>query len=96
MAKAKLRAVEANERVMLTVESVTDAVEFGSRVDELVQMRKVVARAIDTTASARDLAALTKRLTEISKEIDVLRKQEREEADDGAVSGDEEWSAEAI
>lgn len=96
MAKAKLRAVGADERPMVAVESVTDAVEFGSRVDELVQMRKVVARAIDTTASARDLAALTKRLTEISKEIDVLRKQEREEADDGAVSGDEEWSAEAI
>lgn len=96
MAKASLRAVGPDERPVVVVESVSDAVEFGSRVDELVQMRKVVARAIDTTASARDLAALTKRLTEISKEIDVLRKQEREEADDGAVSGDEEWSEEAI
>jgi hypothetical protein len=71
-------------------------VMFGTRVDELVQMRMVVANAIDTTASARDLAALTKRLTEISKEIDVLRRQHEEEAVEGAISGDEAWSEEAI
>lgn len=91
---AKLRAVsEADRR---PVESVSDAVEFGSRIDELVQMRKVIARSIDTTASARDLAALTKRLTEISKEIDVLKRQGEEEAVEGAISGDESWSEEAI
>lgn len=65
------------------VESVSDAVEFGSRMDELVQMRKVIARSIDTTASARDLAALTKRLTEISKEIDVLKREAFESGDAG-------------
>lgn len=65
------------------VDSVSDAVEFGSRLDELVQMRKVIARSIDTTASARDLAALTKRLTEISKEIEILRR----EADEGGGAG---------
>ena len=81
MAKALRLVSEADRR---PVESVSDAVEYGSRLDELLQMRRVVARAIDTTASARDLAALTKRLSEISKEIDVVR---REAADVGAADG---------
>lgn len=95
MSKAKLRAVEPDERLARVVDSVSEAVEFGSRVDELVQMRRVIAKAIDTTASARDLAALTKRLTEISKEIDLLRREVKE-ADEYAVSEDEPWSEEAI
>lgn len=93
---AGLRVVGPGERVARSVESVSDAVAFGSRVDELVQMRRVVAKAIDTTASARDLAALTKRLSEISKEIELLRRQQQEEAEEGAISGDEAWSEEAI
>lgn len=88
----KLRAVEADER--RPVQSVFDAVEFGSRIDELVQMRKVIARTIDTTASARDLAALTKRLTEISKEIEVLRREGEEVSSDGEVGT--AFDAEAI
>ena len=92
MSNPKLRAVEPDER--RAVESVSDAVDYGSRLDELVQMRKVVARAIDTTASARDLAALTKRLTEISKEIDVLRREGEEDSSDGEVST--AFDAEAI
>ncbi|UOQ57235.1 hypothetical protein MUN78_16520 [Leucobacter allii] len=84
MPNPKLRAVGPDER--RAVESVSDAVDYGSRLDELVQMRRVVARAIDTTASARDLAALTKRLTEISKEIDVLRREDEEVSSDGEVS----------
>lgn len=84
MVKHLKLVTEADRR---PVESVSDAVEFGSRLDELVQMRKVIARSIDTTASARDLAALTKRLTEISKEIDVLRREAVEGGDaDGEVS----------
>lgn len=91
---SKLRAVGADERRV--VESVFDAVEFGSRLDELLQMRRVIARSIDTTASARDLAALTKRLTEISKEIDSVRREAVEEARSDGVSEDEDFDAEAI
>lgn len=91
---SKLRAVEDDERRLIV--SVEDAVLHGSRLDEFVEMRKVIARAIDTTASARDLAALTKRLTEISKEIDVLKRQAVEEAQSNGVSEDEEFSEEAI
>lgn len=91
---AKLRVVSDEDR--RPVESVSDAVEFGSRLDELVQMRKVVARTIDTSASARDLAALTKRLTEISKEVEVLRREAVEEAQDAAERPDEAFDAQAI
>lgn len=92
MSRPKLRVVEDTDR--RPVESVSDAVDFGSRLDELVQMRRVVARAIDTTASARDLAALTKRLTEISKEIEVLRREGEEVSSDGEVGT--AFDAEAI
>lgn len=79
----KLKLVTDEDR--RPVVSVSDAVEFGSRLDELVQMRRVIATAIDTTASARDLAALTKRLTEISKEVDLLRREGEEVSSDGEV-----------
>lgn len=94
---AKLRAVEPGEKPSKQVQSVLDAAEFGTRVDELVQMRLVIARAIDNeNTSPRDLAALSRRQIEISKELEALKRQQQEEADEGAVSGDEEWSEEAI
>lgn len=79
------------------INSVADAVEHGTRIDELRQMRKVIARLLDNeNTAARDIAALTKRQSEISREIDALHRQEVEEAKDGAVSADEEWSQEAV
>ena len=94
---AKLRAVEPGEKPPKKVRSVSDAAEFGTRADELAQMRLVIARAIDNeNTSPRDLAALSRRQIEISKELEALKRQQQEEADEGAVSGDEEWSEEAI
>lgn len=79
------------------ITSVADAAEHGTRIDELRQMRKVIARALDNeNTAARDLASLSKRQIEISREIDALQRQEVEEAKDGAVSADEEWSQEAV
>lgn len=93
----KLRAVGPEDSGHRLVTSVSDAAEFGTRVDELVQMRKVIARVIDDeSTSARDLAALTRRQIEISKEIEGLRKEWAEEARESDVSDDEEFSAEAV
>lgn len=93
----KLRAVGPEDEDARPVTSVSDAAEFGTRVDELVQMRRVIARAIDDeSTSARDLAALTRRQIEISKEIEGLRKEWAEEARESEVSDDERFSAEAI
>lgn len=95
--KARLRAVEPGEAVPKKISSVVDAAVSGSRFDELVQMRLVIARALDNpNTSARDLAALSRRQIEISKEIEVLARQAEEELAEGLVSGDEEWSPEAI
>ena len=81
------------------VMSVADAAESGTRLDELRAMRAVLARAIDSaTTSPRDLAALTRRQMELSREIEALRVQEAEEAKKAAESnvGDQEWRPQAI
>lgn len=97
---ASLRAVQDDEKPpppAKDIETVLDAAEHGSRLDELVQMRRVIARAMDsseTTATA--LAALSRRLDDISREIASLKQQEIEEAEESDAASDDEWSEEAI
>jgi hypothetical protein len=56
--------------------SVSEAAESGDRLAELMAMRRVISRHIDSTATlARDLAALTRRQMEISREIEALRNE---------------------
>ena len=77
--------------------SVFDAAESGSRSDELRAMRAVLARAIDSPdTSPRDLAALTRRQMEISREIESLRVEEAEEALKNDNVADEQWRPQAI
>lgn len=93
----KLRAVEPGETAPRRISTVLAAAEAGSRLDEMIQMRRVIARAIDNeNTSPRDLAALTRRQIEISKEIEAVQRQQEEEAEEGAISADEAWSEEAI
>lgn len=71
-ARKHLKAVEllgAPEVVM----SVSEAAESGSRLAELRAMRRVIARRIDDDSTrATDLASLSKRQMDISKEIEEL------------------------
>lgn len=93
----KLRAVEPGEMPEKKITSVLEAADAGSRLDELVQMRRVIARAIDNeNTSARDLAALSRRQIEISKEIDALKRQQAEGASDASSVSDEAFDAAAI
>jgi chromosome segregation ATPase len=95
--KSPLRAVEPGEKPARKITSVLEAAEQGSRLDELVQMRRVIARALDNeNTSPRDLAALSRRQIEISKEIEALKRQTAEEAADAAHVSDEAFDAEAI
>jgi len=97
--KAPLRAVKAGEKApaVKEIKSVQDAAEHGTRLDELVQMRRVIARALDNeNTSPRDLAALSRRQIEISREIEALRRQQSEEAEEHDATEDDEWSEEAI
>lgn len=80
-----------------TLYTVTDAASLGSRRDLLVSMRSRVATAVEDFATpARDLAALTRRLMEIAKEIDAIDVISKQESEENATSADEEFDSSAI
>ena len=61
--------------------SVSAAAESGNRLDELRAMRRVISRHIDSPETlARDLAALTRRQMDISREIDALMNESEGDA----------------
>jgi hypothetical protein len=98
-AKQPLRAVRADETTPRRGRpvSVATAAASGDHRALLVAMRERIAKTVsDPDCPARDLAALTRRLQEIAKEIatiDLRSKQETAEDVDGA---DEAWDQEAL
>lgn len=89
-----LRAVKPGEtapkRRTLTV---TKAASEGTPRELLVAIRDRVAKDVENpNTPARDLAALTRRLMEITKEIEAIDSREAEESD-GAATPDEDWEA---
>lgn len=100
-APRKLRAVgkdEAPEPVMAP-KSVNEAAEGGDQLELLIALRRRVATAVqDPNCPPRDLAALSRRLQEIGKEISALELKAKQEAaeEEGSGTPDEEWDAEAI
>lgn len=98
-APRKLRAVADDERVVKAPLSITEAAEEGDQLELLVAMRRRVATAVeDPNCPPRDLAALSRRLQEIGKEIEAMKLRAKQEADEdaGNATPDEEWDAEAI
>jgi len=98
--KTPLRAVSADEKPpapkkKLTVEQ---AAATGDHRALLVAMRERIARTVsDPDCPPRDLAALSRRLQDIAKEIeqyDLRAKEEGVDADD--VADDEAFDAEAL
>ena len=97
--KAALRAVAPDEKPVkpkkLTVEQ---AAATGDHRALLVAMRERIARTVsDPDCPPRDLAALTRRLQDVAKEIeqiDLRAKEEGADADD--VADDEAFDAEAL
>jgi hypothetical protein len=79
-------------------QTVKQAAESGSRRDLLVAMRGRVATQIDDpNCPPRDLAALTRRMSEFAKEIEALDAADREEAEENAgPAPDEAFDASAI
>ena len=80
--------------------TISEAAEHGSQLDQLHALRRRIAAALDSDSTlARDLASLSKRMMEISKEIEQLEAQEKEEARDAEVSDgniNTAWRPEAI
>lgn len=99
--KTPLRAVDSQERARPKAPtSVAAAVSDGTRRDELVAMRARIAKAIDDpNIRGADLAALSRRLLEIGKELEALDAQVAEEGrrrDRVASSADESFDSSAI
>jgi hypothetical protein len=77
--------------------TVSRAASEGSRRELLVAMRSRVATAVeDPNTPARDLAALTRRLMEIAKDIEAIDAAEAEESRGREATPDEEWDSSAI
>lgn len=98
MARSHLRAIDGSEPAPKPVPtSVTAAAKAGDHRALLVAMRDRVATDVENpNTSTRDLAALTRRLMEISKEIESMDARAAEEGDDGDIPEDEEFSASAV
>lgn len=80
MAARKLRPVTDDERVAV-VKSVAEAAESGTTRELLVAMRTRIAKAVENpNTPARDLAALTKRLVEVVRDIEAIDARAEQEA----------------
>ena len=98
-ARKRLRAVSPDEApTTLRRYTITEAVERGNQRDQLIALRDRVAKTVeDPNCPPRDLAALTRRLQDIAKEIEAIDLRAKEEGADAAdVAADEDWSAEAL
>jgi hypothetical protein len=93
---SKLRVVAPGEakpspKKKLTI---TEAASTGTIREQLVALRERVAKAVeDPNCPPRDLASLSRRLMEITKEIAAIDVQEAEGEDGGAATADERWTA---
>jgi hypothetical protein len=95
---SKLRVVAPNEVTPIRPPmTVTTAAADGDRLDLMLAMRARVATAVeDPNTSARDLAALTRRLVEIAKDIDALKLAALQEAASDEAEQDDTFDATAI
>ena len=88
-----------NDVVKPSTKSIVEAAQAGDQLELLVAMRSRVATAVqDPNCPPRDLAALTRRLQEIAREIEAIEARMRQEADEDGDSRipDAEWEPEAI
>lgn len=91
---ASLRAVTPDDKPQRKRKlTITQAAADGSMREQLVALRERIAITVeDPNCPPRDLAALSNRLIQITKEIDGIDSREREESDDVATP-DDAWEA---
>lgn len=95
---ARLRPVAEGETAPdQRPKTVTQAADAGDTRALLVAMRTRIAKAVeDPNTPARDLAALTKRLVEVVRDIEAIDAREAQDAAKSAVVGDGAFDASAI
>lgn len=98
MPRKTLRAVSADETAPpAKPKSITEAADNGSTRELLVAMRARIAKAVeDPNTPARDLAALTKRLVEVVRDIEAIDARDEQEATKRDDARDEAFDASAI
>ena len=94
---ARLRAVRPDEKpAPKKPQTVAEAAKSGDHKALLVAMRDRIALTVaDPDCPPRDLAALTRRLADIAKEIKGIELSEKQEADE-RVPDDEEFDAASV
>lgn len=96
--RPRLRAVTPDETPREpTRQSVAAAAETGDHRTLLVAMRDRIARTVsDPKCPPRDLAALTRRLQDIARELDQIDQRNRQEEGDRELVEDDYWDPEAL
>lgn len=90
-----LRVVDPGEAAPKSrrAKTVAEAADAGSTREMLVAMQTRIAKAVDDpNTAARDLASLTKRLVEVTRDIEAIDVKDSQETDSGE-TGDESWQA---
>ena len=95
-ARKTLRVVAPTESAPAKAQTVAQAAESGDHRALLVAMRDRIARTISGDCPPRDLAALTRRLQDIAKEIEALDLRALEESEGSAAVPDEDFDASAV
>lgn len=94
MTARKLKAVPNEPLDMPAIPPTVKAAAAGSYRDLLVALRDNIAGQIDEGIQARDLASLSRRLLEISKEIEAIDAADNgDDIGEAAVTPDEAWGA---
>lgn len=96
METKRLRAVGPDEPAPSPKKklNITEAAREGTIREQLEALRDRVAKTLDDpNCPARDLASLSKRLMEITKEIEAIDAKAAEESDGAAATPDEAWQA---
>lgn len=98
MAAKRLSVVPPGTKAQPPIaKTVTKAAEDGDRRELLIAMRARVAKAVeDPNTAARDLAALTRRLLEIAKDIEALDSAAAQEAAEHVDTADDGFDASAL
>lgn len=92
----RLRAVAPGD-VPVPAKSITEAAASGTTRELLVAMRARIAKAVeDPNTPARDLAALTKRLVEVVRDIEAIDAREQQEVGKRGTVVDGHFDASAI
>ena len=97
--KAPLRAVARGERTPAASKpkTITQAADGGTTRELLVAMRTRIAKAVeDANTPARDLAALSKRLIEVVRDVEAIDARSEQEATKRDDAQDEAFDASAI